>query len=1359
MSDATTSAYRIQHLSGEENYQTWSVKVTDILTDLGLIDYPMGRIPKPSAPDNDSTVVEWYRKDRQALSAIRLRVADGPLIYITTSPTSKDAWDILARTYQPKGAIAIVLLRRKLMRALCQEGGEIEEHIRNLTNIRQRLASLGSPLTEPEFCITLLTSLPDSWNSFIQGVDTTSLDDSSRLVARILEQERQRTAKPNSDEVALAAKFSHKQSKYNSSVTCYGCGRKGHIIADCRDTKAGKTYTKEQKERNRQSRNPPRQSGQAHVTEATDRDTTSDFAFMATSSAPRDLPSDTWLADCAATRHIVKSQSIFSTYSETPGHIVKGFGQSPSLGTGTALVASHIGNSAYSISLTDSLHVPSAPYNLISIGRMTSAGCSVKFQGEIMKVFSPGSSPREIMHGTRVGNLYKVHITHSPTRTPSPSTKSADSPNIAFPSESSHGYTWDKWHRIFGHLQNKSVQMLKEKGMVTGMVISDPNPPSPHCETCVQAKSHVMPFPPQSDTIYKEIGGMTFTDVWGPSRITGIDGSRYYVSFTDGATRRSVVYFMKVKSEVEQKIRQYTEYILTQTGKRIKCFRCDNGREYVNAKVKEYLANNGIRLELTAAYSPQQNGVAERLNRTLIEHARAMLAAHNLPLFLWPEAVAYATFLKNRSPTRALVDPITPDEAFWGKKPDVSTLQEFGSPCWVLRQDGKQGKLNLKTRPFIFTGLTDESRAWRYYNPDARTIQTSRNITFAADTPAESSEFPVPPTLQLEGEKDPDSETPTPEPSDPLPHPSTAPAPASSASTPSTLTPFPSPKSTHTPTPRKAPRDISSTITEDNIILGPRTRKYTKPDTAVLGYALAAVSDPIADDPLTVAEAKSRTDWPHWQKAMDEEMAQLHRLGTFSLEPLPTARSAVACKWVFRIKRDDSGNISRYKARLVAKGFSQIPGVDFDETFAPVVRIETIRLLLALAAHYSLKIHVVDVIGAYLNGKLNEEIYMQQPQLYEDGTTRVCRLHRTLYGLKQSGRIWNLQLNSSFLKLGFTRLLSDQCVYIRRQNSDITIVAVHVDDMTVLTSSDALMEQVESELNSEFSIKKLGEIRQLLGMEITRTEESIHLTQVQYITKILEKYQMGKCNPVATPIDPNVTLAKLPDGKSFPEIQHVYQHMVGSLLYAAITTRPDISNAVLILSQFNTNPGPEHLTAAKRVFRYLQGTIDLGVEYNSEPITALEMYSDSNWGTDPDTRRSITGYVSMYAGGAITWNSKKQPTVALSSMEAEYMALSSATREALWLRTMFSELGLDISIPTHINVDNQGTILFAENSGYHARSKHIDIRYHFIRENIASNKVSVSYIPTDENTADIFTKGLTRGKHEYITSLLGMIRA
>jgi hypothetical protein len=261
-------------------------------------------------------------------------------------------------------------------------------------------------------------------------------------------------------------------------------------------------------------------------------------------------------------------------------------------------------------------------------------------------------------------------------------------------------------------------------------------------------------------------------------------------------------------------------------------------------------------------------------------------------------------------------------------------------------------------------------------------------------------------------------------------------------STASSLTPIASPTPTPPPSPSpKAPRDINSNISEDNIILGPRTHRHAHPDGAHLGYALAAVMDPVSNDPLTVDEARSHPDWPEWKQAMNNEIEQLYKLGTFSLAALPKDRTAIACKWVFRVKRDATGEIIRHKARLVAKGFSQIPGIDYEETFAPVVRIETIRLLLALAARYNLDVHVVDVIGAYLNGKLDEELYMQQPELFCDGTTKVWRLHKALYRLKQSGRVWNGELNTNFLSRVYSRLFSDQCVYIKRNGTNILMTS------------------------------------------------------------------------------------------------------------------------------------------------------------------------------------------------------------------------------------------------------------------------------------------------------------------------------
>jgi hypothetical protein len=393
-----------------------------------------------------------------------------------------------------------------------------------------------------------------------------------------------------------------------------------------------------------------------------------------------------------------------------------------------------------------------------------------------MHVYTPGVKRQEIMRGKKIANLYHVKITHATSRfassalpatpvTPSPVPTSASlpSPSVTSPivppecpstatlppssftpafAAVAPTHSWDKWHRIFGHISPASVKMLKNHNMVEGMNIDSTSTPSAQCMTCIKAKSHVAPFPAEAECEYAEIGEMTFTDVWGPSRVTGINGERYYISFSDGAKRRTIIYLMKKRTEVLGRIKDYDAYIFTQTGKHVKAFHCDNAKEYISKDVRDYLGSRGIRLELTAPYSPQQNGAAERLNRTLVEHARAMLTAHNVPQFLWPEAIAYATYLKNRSPTRALGDKITPDEAFWGKKPNVAALQEFGTPCEVLRQDGKNSKIGVKTRSCIFVGLSEESRAWRYYNPNTRKVLTSRNITFIHD-PTTSDVLPA----------------------------------------------------------------------------------------------------------------------------------------------------------------------------------------------------------------------------------------------------------------------------------------------------------------------------------------------------------------------------------------------------------------------------------------------------------------------------------------------------------------------------------------------------------------------------------------------------------------------------------------
>jgi hypothetical protein len=563
---------------------------------------------------------------------------------------------------------------------------------------------------------------------------------------------------------------------------------------------------------------------------------------------------------------------------------------------------------------------------------------------------------------------------------------------------------------------------------------------------------------------------------------------------------------------------------------------------------------------------------------------------------------------------------------------------------------------------------------------------------------------------------------------------------------------------------RQSSRVASKPLINYRLLNNPNTRGPTEwrhhvpveEDSCSIAVDYAFLAGSIEDDPMSVKEAKNRPDWAKWKVAMDDEIEQLRKLGTWTLVELPQGRVAIDNKWVYRLKRDIEGIIQKHKARLVAKGFEQIYGIDYGDTFAPVMRLDTLRLLLALATKLGLEIHVVDIVGAYLNGKLEEIIYMKQPPEYDDGTGRVCQLHRTLYGLKQSGRVWNEDLNGTFIKLQFTRLYSDQCVYIRHTSDALIIIAVHVDDMALFGSDSHAIATAKDELRKEYKLTDLGKAQQIVGLEIERDLDAgtLKISQTQYIRKILDRFGMADSHPVASPLDLSNKLKKTPDDERYdlPE----YSAAIGSLMYAAIGTRPDIAFAVQTLSQFMSNPNPTHWAAVKRVFRYLNGTRTLGITYEAggefEPLA----YSDSDWGSNPNDRKSISGMVFLSCEGPISWTSKKQPTVALSTMEAEYMATSLASRQALWLRNLTKELGIPYRGPTTFYVDNQSAIDYTNNSTNHGRAKHIDIKHHFVREKVISNEIEIHHCASEDNLADPFTKGLPRPQHEDLFARMGM---
>ncbi len=508
--------------------------------------------------------------------------------------------------------------------------------------------------------------------------------------------------------------------------------------------------------------------------------------------------------------------------------------------------------------------------------------------------------------------------------------------------------------------------------------------------------------------------------------------------------------------------------------------------------------------------------------------------------------------------------------------------------------------------------------------------------------------------------------------------------------------------------------------------------------------------------PRSFAEAMRTPERDHWYQAACEEIQVHLDNGTWEIVDLPPGKKAIGSRWVFKVKRNADGSVERYKGRVVAKGYSQRPGLDFDETFAPTTKWAALRAIFAIAAYEDLELESIDISAAYLNGTLPEEheVYMQQPEGFEEGGAhRACRLRKGLYGLKQGGRLWYVRLDQAFQTMGFKRIESDRSVYVWERQGSKVIVPVFVDDITIACRSKDAIAEVKALLGKEFKLRDLGPTKFLLGVEIIRDRKrrTLQLSQRQYVLDMLERFGMSDCNSVTTPMDPALRLSAdmapaTPEEEKFMATVP-YSSGVGALQYLATATRPDIAHAVSVLARFSSNPGPQHFKALKHLFRYLKGTSDLKLTYAPSSSSELfTVFSDADHGGNPDTGRSTTGFLVKMGTGAINWSSKLKSIVALSTTEAEYVAAVSSGAEAIWTRNFLSELGYDISKPSPILIDNQSAISVARNPEYHGHMKHLDLRFFWLRQAVEDGTLRVEYVPTEQQAADSLTKSLARIK-------------
>eukprot|EP00253_Pinus_taeda_P029735 PITA_29735 len=794
-------------------------------------------------------------------------------------------------------------------------------------------------------------------------------------------------------------------------------------------------------------------------------------------------------------------------------------------------------------------------------------------------------------------------------------------------------------------------------------------------------------------------------------------GSQYFLTFIDDFTRKTWVYFLKNKSEVFEKFRNFKALVENQSGLHIKVLRTDRGGEYISKEFLIFCRENGIHKQFTARYTPQQNGVAERNNRTIMDMARSMLKAKYLPNDYWAEAINCAAYILKRCPTKAVMNRV-PEEAWSGRKQGVTHMRVFGCVAYAHIPDQLRRKLDNKGEKCIFIGYSEESKAYRLYIPSTKKFFIRRDVQFIEEEAWDGSiEKTVNVKQCLSHDEDDEEVTGM--------HPQTTVPTQGQQGTPLRINESASPS-----TPQGGNSSASSSTCTPNE-RGKKFRNLSDIYDEGMNSLFALFCH--VDDPIHFEDAIKDKKWI---EAMDEEMNAIERNKTWDLVELPKGKEVIGVKWVYKTKSNAEGKIERHKARLVVKGYKQQYGRDYEETFAPVARMETVRTVLSIAAQNKWKVYQMDVKSAFLNGVLKEE-----PLGYEkkDQEHKVCRLKKALYGLKQAPRAWYSRIDFYLLENEFDKCEGEPTIYIKEKDGKILIVVLYVDDVIFTRNDDQLIKNFKSVMKEEFEMTDMGFLRYFLGIEVYQNENGIFISQARYVNEVLSRFNMQEYKAAITPTVMGLKLSREDSSKDFDP--SLYKSIVGNLMYLT-ATRPDIMFAVSLISRFMERLKEAHWQAAKRILRYVKGTKRFGILYNVSEHSDLVGYIDSDWAGSVDDRKSTSGYVFHMGSGAISWASKKQSIAALSTAEVEYVAATAAACQAVWMRRMLRSLGREQVKETVIFCDNSSAIGLSKNYVFHKRTKHIDTRFHYIRELVNNGEIVLEHCRTQEQVADILTKPL-----------------
>jgi transposase InsO family protein len=1341
----TISDNSVPELTGE-NYKVWREMV---IFYLGFkdIDYAI-RMDEPPSVLSTSTSVEialyerWERSNRLCVMFIKSKISIGIRGSIEHHMNVRELLKSIDEQFETSDKALAGTLIKKLSSIKLTSTRGVRDHIMRMRDIAAQLKTLKVEMPDDFLVHHILNSLPQAYAPFkisynthkdkwsINELLTMCVQEEGRLLAdqaessqsvNLVVHKRRNQAQKKGKSKVLPQTDIKKESK------CYFCKRSGHLKKDC--IKFVKWLDK--------------------------KGTFIGFptSLVCFESNMADICHDTWWIDSGCTIHVTNVLQDLQ-------NLRKPIGSEQYIYSGNK-ISSHVEaigdctlvlSSGHVLNLEKTFYVPKFSKKLISVSRLVPFGYSFHISDEPLQLFYKSEL---VGNGTMSNGLFHINLQNNDCY--NATHVHAGIKRCVMNEDSSM-----LWHKRLGHISIDRIKRLVKDEVLSTLDFTD----FEICVDCIKGK--------QTNKSKKgakrssDILEIIHTDICSPDMDSY--GQKYFITFIDDYSRYMYLYMLHNKNEALDAFKTFKAEVEKQCGKQIKIVRSDRGGEYYGRYTEDgqavgpfarFLQEHGIVAQYTMPGSPDQNGVAERRNRTLMDMVRSMMCSSGLPKSLWIEALKTAAYILNRVPTKTVLK--TPFELFKGWKPSLRHVRVWGCPSEIRVYNPQEKKLDPRTISGYFVGYAERSKGYKFYCPSYHTrFVESRNAKFLENdliSGRDQSRYSIPekdhsvnqssistsqmivlsntPQMSVEQQatQDPiaaDNNQEIPQIVDNLVDPGIQDL----------------PENIEQPVVQHAPQEI----VDAPLRRSTRIRRSAIPSDYIVYLQEQDYNIGAENDPETFSQAMSCQESNLWYNAMKDELNSMSSNGVWDLVELPIGAKPIGCKWVFKTKKDSLGNIERHKARLVAKGFTQREGIDYSETFSPVSKKDSLRIILALVAHFDLELHQMDVKTAFLNGDLEEEVYMKQPEGFSSDTGEhlVCKLKKSIYGLKQASRQWYLKFHDIISSFGFVENIMDQCIYQKVSGSKTCFLILYVDDILLATNDKGLLWEVKQFLSKNFDMKDMGEASYVIGIKINRDRHKgvLGLSQEPYINKVLERFRMKDCSPSVAPIvkGDKFNLNQCPKNNLEKErMNHIpYASVVGSLMYAQVCTRPDIAFAVGMLGRYQSNPGEDHWRAAKKVMRYLQGTKDYMLMYRRTDSLEVIGYCDSDFAGCVDSRKSTSGYIFMLAGGAVSWRSVKQSLIATSTMEAEFVSCFEATSHGVWMKSFISGLRImdSISRPMKIYCDNSAAVFMAKNHKSGSRSKHIDIKYLAIRERVKDKSVVIEHVNTELMIADPLTKGM-----------------